>query len=169
MIQEHNSDKVVALSVRATKVTEEVLKNTIRQFLAYQKNKKQIKKNDRLANTYKGKQSVKQLIKGSGNNQLTNIEITEQNIKSFNKVASKYGIDYALKKDKTVDPPKYLVFFKAKDYDVMTAAFKHFLNEEVNKSKKPSIRKRLKRLRERVNTKQYERTRKKVKTREAER
>jgi len=37
-------------------------------------------------------------------------------------VARKYSIDYSLKKDKSVDPPKYLVFFRAKDVDVMTAA-----------------------------------------------
>ncbi len=43
---------------------------------------------------------------------MTNIEITDANIKSFDKVARKYGIDYAVKKDKSVAPPKYLIFSK---------------------------------------------------------
>lgn len=72
---------------------------------------------------------------------LTNIEITNWNIKSFERVANKYKIDFALKKDKSVDPPRYLVFFKAKDMDVMTAAFKEFSAKELTKMNKPEISK----------------------------
>ena len=75
--------------------------------------------------------------------QLTNIEITDNNIKSFEKVARKYSIDYSLKKDKSIDPPRYLVFFRAKDVDVMTAAFKEYTGMTLKKSRKVSIRKRL--------------------------
>ena len=75
--------------------------------------------------------------------QLTNIEITDNNIKSFEKVARKYSIDYSLKKDKSMDPPRYLVFFRAKDVDVMTAAFKEYTGMALKKSRKVSIRKRL--------------------------
>ena len=75
--------------------------------------------------------------------QLTNIEITDNNIKSFEKVARKYSIDYSLKKDKSMDPPRYLVFFRAKDVDVMTAAFKEYTGMSLKKSRKVSIRKRL--------------------------
>ena len=32
-----------------------------------------------------------------------------------------------MKKDKTVEPPKYMVFFKGKDADVITQAFKEFV------------------------------------------
>ena len=60
-------------------------------------------------------------------------------------MARKYGIDYSLKKDISVDPPKYLVFFKAKDVDVMTAAFREYAGVELKKkqTKKPSVRKKL--------------------------
>lgn len=51
---------------------------------------------------------MKQLI---GQNQgVSNIEITDSNIKSFERVARKYGVDFAVKKDRSVSPPKYLVF-----------------------------------------------------------
>ena len=119
MIQEHNSDKVVALTVRAMRMTEDVLRSAVRQFLYQQQSQSPVVR--------RGRQSVRHLVQGSGNNQLTNIEITDQNIKSFNRTARKFGIDYALKKDLSVSPPKYLIFFKAKDSEVMTAAFKHFL------------------------------------------
>ena len=83
--------------------------------------------------------------------QLTNIQITDQNIKSFDRVARKYGIDYSLKKDSHVKPPLYLVFFKSKDMDVMTAAFKEYAGIELDQSKKkkPSVRKKLQKTQER--------------------
>ena len=77
------------------------------------------------------------------NVQLSNIEITDNNIKAFEKVAKKYGIDFSLKRDKSVDPPRYFVFFKARDVDVMTAAFREFTGKTLNKTKKPSVRKKL--------------------------
>ena len=88
-----------------------------------------------------GKKSLNSMMKEGS--QLTNIEITDKNIKSFEKMARKYSIDYSLKKDKSVDPPKYLVFFRAKDVDVMTAAFKEYTGVTLKKSRKVSIRKRL--------------------------
>ncbi len=53
-MQEQNSEKVVSLSVRATKVTANVLKSAVRAYLAAQKNKS--------PKVYKGKQSVKHLM-----------------------------------------------------------------------------------------------------------
>ena len=41
---------------------------------------------------------------------LTNIEITEQNIKAFSAVAKKYDIDYALKKDPIQNPRTTMCF-----------------------------------------------------------
>ena len=35
-------------------------------------------------------------------------------------------MDYAIKKDITENPPKYLVFFKARDADVLTQALKEY-------------------------------------------
>ena len=92
--------------------------------------------------TYKGKQSLDKLMKQ--NVQLSNIEITDGNIKSFERVAKKYSMDFSLKKDVTADPPRYYVFFKARDVDVMTAAFKEYTGQTLNKDKKPSVRKKLK-------------------------
>ncbi|MCR0553679.1 PcfB family protein, partial [[Clostridium] innocuum] len=38
---------------------------------------------------------------------------------------------------------RYLVFFKGRDADVMTAAFQEFSAKKLNREKKPSIRKAL--------------------------
>ncbi len=94
-----------------------------------------------LAKPPQGKQSLKQLMKQNAG--VSNIEITEGNIKAFESTAKKYGIDFALKKDATESPPRYLVFFKGRDADVLTAAFKEFSAKKLTQEKKPSIRKLL--------------------------
>lgn len=157
-MQEQNSEKTVALAVKTGKMSAKVLKDCMKAFLASQKNKS--------PKVYKGKQSVKQLTASGA--QLTNIEVTDQNIKAFDKTARKYGIDYALKKDITQEPPKYFVFFKAKDMDVLTMAFKEFSANQLKKEEKPSIKAQLKTLGEQVKAKVQERTRQKSKSKEAE-
>lgn len=55
-------------------------------------------------------------------------------------MARKYGVDFAVKKDRTVQPSKYLVFFKARDADALTAAFKEFSAKAVRQqARKPSV------------------------------
>ena len=76
--------------------------------------------------------------------------MTEKNIKSFDRVARKYGVDYAVKKDRSVSPPKYLVFFKARDADALTAAFKEFTAKTLRKKERPSMRTKLTQFREMI-------------------
>ena len=71
---------------------------------------------------YRGRQSLKQLA--SQNAGLANIEISDKNIKAFSHVAKKYHVDFALKKDTAAEQPRYLVFFKSRDADAITAAFR---------------------------------------------
>ena len=65
-----------------------------------------------------------------------------------NEIAKKYGVDYAIKKDRSVSPPKYLVFFKARDADALTAAFNEYSVKQMNRSQKPSVLKQLSRFKE---------------------
>ena len=82
-------------------------------------------------------QTVKQLV---GQNQgVAIIEISDKNIKDFDRVARKYGVDYAVKKDKTLSPPKYMVFFKARNADALTAAFEEYTRNTARKRQKPSL------------------------------
>ena len=123
-MQDEVNSKVVALSIRlgtaTAKMTAHVLRQAMQKYLA----EKQKPKTKMVDHTKHGKQTVGQLMEK--NTELTNIEITDQNIKSFERVAKKYNIDFALKKDKAADPPRYVVFFKARDANVMDVAFKEF-------------------------------------------
>ena len=55
-----------------------------------------------------------------------------------------------LKKDTTSQPPRYLVFFKSKDADALTAAFAEYSGKVVKRQAqaKPSIRRQLVQLQE---------------------
>ena len=158
-MQEYNNEKIVALTVKVAGMDIRAFKAAISKYLSYRdKQNKPV--------VVHGKQSLKKLIRGNDNASVTNIEITDKNIKAFEKTAKKYDIDYSLKKDNSVEPPKYTIVFRAKDSEIMTKAFKEFLNSESrNKEKKPSI---LTRLNDLVRIKNKERTREKTKTREAE-
>ena len=76
--------------------------------------------------------------------------MTDNNIKSFEKVAKKYNVDFAVKKDKTVAPPKYMVFFKGKDADVITQAFKEFVKVNEKKHDRISVKEKLAEFREQL-------------------
>ena len=146
-MQDEVNEKTVSLCIRCGKVTANLLKAAMKKALVKMEQEKQkLKgqkqpKQDKEDKTYKGKQSMDKLMKQ--NVQLSNIEITDGNIKSFELVAKKYSIDFSLKKDVNADPPRYYVFFKARDADVMTAAFKEYTGQSLNKDKKPSVRKKL--------------------------
>lgn len=171
-MQDEINEKIVALSIRAGsqgfRVTSSVLKAAMKKYLQNQEKRKTqnaVKQAER--SVPRGKQTVAQLMDQKQG--LTNIEITNRNIKSFERVANKYKIDFALKKDKSVDPPRYLVFFKAKDVDVMTAAFKEFSAKELIKMNKPSIQKRLTRYKQKAKNQNKQRERTKQKERGQER
>ena len=167
-MQDEVNEKTVSLCIRCGKVTANLLKAAMKKALAKMEQEKQKlqgqkqPKQDKEDKTYKGKQSMDKLMKQ--NVQLSNIEITDGNIKSIERVAKKYSIDFSLKKDTTAKPPRYFVFFKARDADVMTAAFKEYTGKSLNKTKKPSVRAKLKdaitqakdKNREREKTKQKE-------------
>ncbi|MBO0468565.1 PcfB family protein [Enterococcus plantarum] len=138
-MQEETTHKTIALSVKTTKMTAHILQIAIKKYLD-QVQRKKMNRSSR-PKIYRGKQPMKKLM--AQNAGLSNIEITEKNIKSFERVARKYGVDFSLKKDSTQSPPKYLVFFKSRDVDVINQAFKDYANKQVKFKDKPSIKKQL--------------------------
>ena len=103
-MQEEVTQKTIALSMKTGKLTAQALQAALKKYLQHRA------KGPKL---HHGKQSLKQL-KAHGA-ALTNIEVTEANIGAFKPCAKKYGVDFTLRKDKTTQPPHYIVIFKAKD------------------------------------------------------
>lgn len=135
-MHEQVNDKTVTLIVQATKFTARTFQKAVAKLLSEMQRQRQRQKSKQPQIPH-GKQSIKELVgQGAG---VQNIEITDSNIRSFDRVARKYGIDYSLKKDSTVEPPKWLVFFKARDTDALMSAFKEYTAMNVKKKDKPSI------------------------------
>ena len=59
-----------------------------------------------------------------------------------------------MKKDRSASPPKYLIFFKARDADALTAAFSEYTQKKVKKadrSERPSVLEKLSHFKELIN------------------
>ena len=74
----------------------------------------------------------------------TNVEIDKESIRDFEKLAKKYGVDFAVRKDKSVDPPRFLVFVRSKDADALDAICKEHQARALTKNEKPSVLAQLK-------------------------
>ena len=140
-MQEEVENRTLTLVVSGTKFTGRLFKAAISKYMAHRREKKLEKQRSRDSPvTPKGKQTVKQLI---GQNQgVSNIEINDPSIRDFERIARKYGVDYAVKKDRSTSPPKYLIFFKGRDADALTAAFSEYTQKKVKKadrSERPSV------------------------------
>lgn len=149
-MQDEVNNKTIALAIKSGKLTAEVLEKALKKLLTELQKEKQPK-------IYRGKQSVKHLVQQNAT--INNIEVTDGNIRAFQRIANKYGIDYALKKDTSETPPRYLVFFKGKDIDVLTQAFKEFTANRLQRQQKPSICKVLSQFVEQIKTQHREKAR----------
>ena len=129
-MQEEVTQRTVALCVEATKLSAGMLQQAMKKVL----DEMQKGVTGHKTKLHHGKQTLRQLMKH--NTGVSNIEITDQNIRAFSATAKKYGIDFALKKDTSGEIPRYLVFFKGRDADVITAAFREFSAKEPGEREK---------------------------------
>ena len=146
-MQEDLTNRTIALSIRTATLTARILQDAIRAVLQQIKQEEQksaaskIRKTQRKEVQPKGKQTLKSLL--GSNSALSNLEVTKENLRPFQKVADKYGIDFAVTKEKGTSPSRYLVFFKGKDVDVITAAFREFTRTKFGIDEKQSIKESL--------------------------
>ena len=154
-MQEEVENRTVAIVTSAAKFTGRMFKTAICKYLEHRKLNKANKARASPVIPH-GKQTVRQLI---GQNQgVSTIESNDPDIKAFERVARKYGVDYAIKKVRTEDKPKFVIFFKARDADALTQAFTEYTRKSAEKEKRPSVLQQLKILTEKVQNKVLERS-----------
>ena len=140
-MQEEVEQRTVTLIVNTAKLTERELQKAISKLLIQMKAERQHK----LPKVKRGKMTVKQLA--AQNRGMKSVEIPDDSVGSFKRIARKYGIDYAPFKVKGKD--RYMIFFKASDEDAMLAAFQEFTDKKVvNRGKKPSVLAKLQKIKE---------------------
>ena len=158
-MQEEVDQKTIALSMKTGKLTAQVLQAALKKYLQHRAKGKTM--------LHHGQQSLKQLKKHGA--ALSNIEITEANIGAFKPCAKKYGVDFALRKDKTTQPPHYVVIFKSKDADNLEQAFREFTAKTFSKEQRPSIRKVLSAMKQKTAEQTKQRAKEKIRERGLER
>ena len=125
-MQEEIEHKTVNFAISTTKLSARTLLRGTQFFL---------RQYDKYAS--QGKQSMKRLMQQ--NRGVTNVEIQKTGIKDFDCYAKRYHIDYAIQKDLSCTPPRYLIFFKAQDTDALNAAFKEYSASVLSKTERPSV------------------------------
>ena len=129
-MQEEVEQKTFNIVVSTTKLTARTILNAGKAAIQQQQ-----------AKMAGGKQSVRMLLRQ--NRGVSSVEIDKTNIRGDERYAKKYGIDYALRKDNSEMPPRYLVFFKAPDVEAFNAAFKEYSASLLSKTKRPSVLEKL--------------------------
>ena len=129
-MQEEVEQKTFNIVVSTTKLTARTILNAGKAGIQQQQ-----------AKMAGGKQSVRMLLRQ--NRGVSSVEIDKTNIRGFERYAKKYGIDYAIRKDNSEMPPRYLVFFKAPDVEAFNAAFKEYSASLLSKTKRPSVLEKL--------------------------
>ena len=139
-MQEEIEQKSAALMINGTKFSLRTLKTAAIKLLAHRHNP------STPGVKHHGKQTVRQLV---GQNQgVSNIELSGQDLKEFQRITRRYGVDYAIRKVGG-DKPRVLVFFKARDSDALTAALKELASTKARtQSERPSVLQRLEKAKE---------------------
>lgn len=102
---------------------------------------------------------------------LDSIEVSESNIGDFTATARKYDVDFALKKDKSTQPPTYHVFFSAAKSDSFKKAFTEYAGKMQDKTQKRGeiTREQIKKEASRAASKARQKHKQREKTREIQR
>ena len=133
-MQEEVEQRIVSLMISCGKLGEQEFRKAVAKLLEQLKNDRQ-KHQYSKANPH-GKMTVKQLAaKDKG---LQSIEVTDQNIGSFNRIAR-----------------------KAPDADAMTAAFKEYTAKQVRKAERPSVLEKLQHFKSLIQAAVVDRTKRK--------
>lgn len=143
MYQEDVENRACQLAVQTTRLTLKEVVKALEIYARHVQNNKATKQSGP-----KGKQTVKQLI-GQGQG-VSSIPVADTGLKEFQRLARKYGMDFAVVKDKSEIPARYTIFFKAKDTDAITQVLKDYSAKQLQNKERTSVRKMLRKFKEKV-------------------
>ncbi len=140
------SERAISLAVRVGKVTGTEVKKAVEKLLAELEkganrtvSKTKTQTAEKKPEVKHGKQTLKQLQKQSDG--LSTVELTDPNLRLLYREMKRHNVDFAAVKD---DKGKYTLFFKGKDADSVTHAFKQYTQKTVTRANtKPPIQKLL--------------------------
>jgi len=145
-MQDEINEKSINLAVRVGQLAAGELRKAIDKLIADLESGKYSTENisktftgDKTPELKHGKQTLKQLSKH--NDGLSTVELKHPDLRLLHRTMKKHNIDFAAVKD---GKGKYTLFFKGKDADSVTHAFKQYTQKLVKQAnRKPSINKTL--------------------------
>ena len=141
-MHEEINEKSINLAVRVGKLTADEIKKLVDKMLADltnpQNKNKAVNKGKTAPEAKRGKQTLKQLSKQNAG--LSSVELKDPNLRLLNSTMKQHGVDFAAVKD---GKGKYTLFFKGKDADTLTHAFKQYTGKLTQWANRPSISKTL--------------------------
>lgn len=139
-MQEEIENRSVNLAVTTTRLSVHAILSGIRAYLRHREKVKNLAEEE----VTHGKMTVKELIgKDEG---VKAIPLGDDRIKDFERFVRKYGVDFAVTKDKSQTPARYTIFFKAKDADALTSIINDYTRKQLQQKQRPSILKQLTKL-----------------------
>lgn len=142
-VQEEIENRTINLAITTTRLAGYTIIAGIRTYLNHRAKAKS-QNLSKAAEGPHGKMTVKELIgKEQG---VSSIPLDDSRIRDFERSARKYGVDFALTKDKNQIPPKYTIFFKAKDADALTAIVEDYTHKQLRRKERTSLLKQLSKL-----------------------
>lgn len=138
-MQDEVNERSVALCVRGARLGAESLARTMRAFLASRQRNRagRGRASPSEGGNREGVMSLRAL-RATGA-QLEKATLAEGGIGSFALVARRYRVAYSLMRDRSCDPPRWIVFFRAKDSAAMEAAFEAYSRRILDARGKPSV------------------------------
>lgn len=128
--------QTIALVISTGKLTAQTFKSAlsqaVRQLEATNQAAKQAAEQPK-----QSKQTVKELLKQGTT---AHVDLPDNTVGGFQRIARKYGVNFAIEKVKSDGKTKYVAFFQAKDAEVLNAAFAEYLSQNQEKSTRPSLR-----------------------------
>lgn len=137
-MQEEIEEKTVRLAISGTRLTGRAVAAAIRTYLRHRANEKLASIDEHI----QGKQSIDELVKQ--NQGVSSMVVGDAGIRTFERIAKKYGVDFAIMKDKSENPPVYTAFFKARDTDAMEAVVNEYSKKMMKIKDRPSVLAKLK-------------------------
>ena len=140
---ENGTKKTIDLTIKAEKISSDILKEALQEFMAGKAEKK---------------------------GRMSSIDVSEDNIGDFLKTARKYDVDFALKADKSTEPATYHVFFSASKTENFKKAFTEYVGKNAKTNQRGVFtREQLKREAARVAQSPHRKHRSKERKRETHR
>ena len=133
-MEEQVNKKTVGIMISTTEKAGRALFQGARGLLASMRYQNTYSKGKENAVKFPFKTNVKDLMKEGGDVQI--LDIKKEGLKDFEKYARKYGVRYAVDKDKKTIPPTYYIFFRGKDGEAINKALSHFVKDQMEKEEK---------------------------------